>query len=96
MLFRSKFKLKAVPKAKRPEFFSLATPVNVGGSFEDFKIGINKFRLTTSLASFITSPFHVPVRRLFVGERPKDGREACIMAWENRNVEKKKEAGIGD
>ena len=91
-----KFKLKAVPKAKRPEFFSLATPVNVGGSFEDFKIGINKFRLTTSLASFITSPFHVPVRRLFVGERPKDGREACIMAWENRNVEKKKEAGIGD
>jgi len=90
------FKVKAVPKAKRPEFFSLATPVKVGGSFEDFKIGINKLRLTTSLASFITSPLHVPVRRLFVGERPQDGREACKMAWKNRNVEKKVAAGTGD
>jgi len=90
------FKVKAAPKAKRPEFFSLATPVKVGGSFEDFKIGINKLRLTTSLASFITSPLHVPVRRLFVGERPQDGREACKMAWKNRNVEKKVAAGTGD
>ncbi len=90
------FKVRAAPKAKRPEFFSLATPVKVGGSFEDFKIGINKLRLTTSLASFITSPFHVPVRRLFVGDRPEDGREACKMAWTNRNVEKKIEAGTGD
>lgn len=90
------FKVKAAPKAKRPEFFSLATPVKVGGSFEDFKIGIKKLGLTTSLVSFITSPLHVPVRRLFVGERPQDGREACKTAWKNRNVEKKVEAGIGD
>ncbi len=90
------FKVKAAPNAKRPEFFSLATPVKVGGSFEDFKIGINKLRLTTTLASFITSPLHVPVRRLFVGERPEDGHEACKMAWQNRNVVKKVEAGIGD
>jgi uncharacterized protein involved in outer membrane biogenesis len=90
------FKLKAVPKAKRPEFFSLATPLKVKGSFKEFGIGINKLRLTTSLLSFITSPVHVPVRRLFVGERPEDGRDACVMAWQNRNIEKETVSGKGD
>ncbi len=90
------FKLKAAPKAKKPEFFSLATPIKVKGSFEDFGIGINKLLLTTSLASFITSPLHVPIRRLFVGERPEDGVEACRAAWGNRNVVKPAVSGKGD
>ncbi len=80
-------KVKAVPKAKRPEFFSLATPVKIGGTFEDFGIAINKIRLTTTAASFITSPIHVPLRRIFVGERPEDGAEACRQAWKNRDVD---------
>jgi uncharacterized protein involved in outer membrane biogenesis len=81
-----KLKLKMAPKAKRPEFFSLATPVEVQGTFEDFGIGINKLLLTTSLASFVTSPIHVPLRRVFSGERPEDGAEACRVAWDNRNL----------
>ncbi len=89
-------KLKVKPKAKRPEFFSLATPVKVKGTFEDFRIGINKIRLTTTVASFITSPVHVPLRRLFVGERPEDGAEACRAAWDNRNIEKAPVHGRGD
>jgi uncharacterized protein involved in outer membrane biogenesis len=88
--------VKMAPKAKKPEFFSMATPVKVQGSFEDFGIGINKLRLTTSIASFITSPVHVPLRRLFVGERPEDGVEACQAAWENRNIEVQKKSGVGD
>jgi len=90
------FKVKAAPKAKRPEFFSLATPINVKGSFEEFGVAINKLRLTTSLASFVTSPLHVPLRRLFSGEIPKDGEEACRIAWENRNVPKPAVIGAGD
>ena len=84
---QQRLKVKAAPKAKRPEFFSLATPVKVSGSFEDFGIGINKIRLTTSVASFITSPVHVPLRRLFSGEVPEDGAEACRAAWENRKAD---------
>ncbi|MEA3469195.1 MAG: AsmA family protein [Thermodesulfobacteriota bacterium] len=80
-------KLKMAPKAKRPEFFSLATPVKVQGTFEDFGIGINKISLTTTVVSFISSPVHVPLRRIFSGERPDDGVEACRAAWENRNPE---------
>lgn len=89
-------KLKVSPKAKRPEFFSLATPVNVKGNFKDFGIAINKLKLTTSLASFITSPVHVPVRRIFAGERPQDGVEACQMAWDNRKIGRQREPGTGD
>ena len=84
---KQQLKVQAKPKAKRPEFFSLATPVKVSGSFEDFGIGINKIHLTTSVVSFITSPVHVPLRRLFSGEAPEDGAEACREAWENRKVE---------
>ena len=82
-------KLKVRPKAKRPEFFSLATPVNVCGTFDEFGIGVNKLRLTTTVASFLTSPIHVPLRRLFSGKIPADGKEACRMAWDNRNLEEK-------
>jgi uncharacterized protein involved in outer membrane biogenesis len=70
------------PKAKRPEFFSLATPLKVHGSFDDFSVGVSKIRATRSVFSFITSPLHVPVRRIFKKEVPADGKRACELAWE--------------
>ncbi len=80
-------KMLAVPKAKRPEFFSLATPVKVSGKFDDFGIGINIVRLTGTVTSFVTSPLHVPLRRIFAKKRPEDGKEACRQAWKKRNLE---------
>lgn len=74
--------LIAAPRAKRPEFFSMATPVKVQGSFDDFGLGVNPLRLTGSVISFITSPLHVPVRRVFREKVPADGREACELAWD--------------
>jgi uncharacterized protein involved in outer membrane biogenesis len=69
------------PKAKRPEFFSLATPIKVQGSFDDFGVDVGKIRAARSVISFITSPIHVPIRRVFKKEVPADGREACELAW---------------
>jgi uncharacterized protein involved in outer membrane biogenesis len=69
------------PRAKRPEFFSLATPVKVHGSFDDFGVDVSKVRAARSVISFITSPLHVPIRRVFKKEVPEDGREACELAW---------------
>ena len=74
--------LVAAPRAKRPEFFSMATPVKVQGSFDDFGLGVNPLRLTRSAISFITSPLHVPIRRVFREKVPADGREACELAWD--------------
>ncbi len=82
--------LLAGPKAKRPEFFSLATPVKVSGKFDDFGIGINVVRLTGTVASFISSPVHVPLRRIFAQKKPEDGKEACKEAWQKRNMDEPK------
>jgi hypothetical protein len=71
----------AAPRAKRPEFFSLATPVKIHGTFSDFGLGINKVNLAKTVVSFITSPITVPFRRLFAGKLPADGKVACEEAW---------------
>jgi len=76
-----KLDLMLVPKAKKPEFFSLAVPIKIDGTFDDFGLGIGMLRLTGSLVSFITSPLHVPIRRIFVNEIPEDGQKACRQAW---------------
>ena len=70
-----------VPKAKKPEFFSLAVPIKVDGKLDDFGMGIGVGRLTGAIFSFITSPVHVPIRKIFTDKIPKDGREACRQAW---------------
>ncbi len=78
-----------VPKAKRPEFFSLATPVKVHGSFDDFGIGIGIGRLAGTVISFITSPVHVPIRRIFSKKVAANGYDACLAAWTLSKGEKK-------
>ncbi len=40
------------------------------------------------VVSFVTSPFHVPVRRIFTKEAPADGVEACKAAWTKTGKEK--------
>ncbi len=69
------------PKAKKPQFFSLATPIQIKGSFDDFGLGIRPGGLTGSVISFVTSPVTVPFRRIFSKDAPEDGREACEAAW---------------
>ena len=76
-----KIDIYAAPKAKKAQFFSLATPIKVQGSFEDFGLGVNPLSLTGSVISFVTSPVHVPVRRIFRKKVPADGKEACEIAW---------------
>ena len=56
--------------------------MKVQGSFEDFGVAVNPLRLTGSVISFVTSPLHVPIRRVFRKKVPADGREACELAWE--------------
>ena len=81
-----KIELYVEPKAKRPEFFSLATPIKVTGDFEDFGIGINPARIAGTVVRFVTSPVVVPFHRLFSISTPIDGVRACKMAWQMRNT----------
>jgi len=62
---------------KKPEFFSLATPIEVKGKIADFKIGIAPGGLFGTTIRFITSPLHVPLRRLFSEDLPPGGSDIC-------------------
>lgn len=71
--------LKVKPTPKRPEFFNLATPLGVRGNFDDFKVGIVKGGVVGSAVNFVTSPVHVPVRRVIGPSLPEDGRDVCNL-----------------
>jgi hypothetical protein len=71
--------LKVAPTPKKPEFFSLATPLGVHGKFADFELGIVPGGIVGTTIKFIFSPIHVPVRRLTGKPLPKDGNDVCGM-----------------
>lgn len=81
--------LNAAPTPKKPEFFSLATPVKVQGSFDDFALGIQSGGLVGTLIKFATSPMHVPIRRLAGKKLPADGSDVCgmLIGPEGRSTE---------
>ena len=75
------FNLVVAPKAKRPEFFNLATPLAVKGDFDDFRIGMKAGVLTlgTTAVHFAISPVATPIKRLFRDDLPEDGADMCSL-----------------
>jgi uncharacterized protein involved in outer membrane biogenesis len=64
------------PRAKRPEFFSLATPVTVDGSFDDFGLGVKPLALVGNV--FRLTPNAEMPGRYPVGDLPPlDGSAEC-------------------
>ncbi|MCP3870744.1 MAG: AsmA family protein [Gammaproteobacteria bacterium] len=82
-----KLGIRLAPKAKRPEFFSMAVPIEVKGRFEDFDFSVGGLRMVGQLASFVTSPVHVPIRRILTKDEPADGVEACKAAWSQKRLD---------
>lgn len=76
-----KINMMMAPEAKTPEFFSLATPIQIKGNFKDFGLKLSGGDLFATVISFITSPIHVPIRRILVDEIPADGKDDCRKAW---------------
>ncbi len=74
------------PTPKSPEFFNLATPIRINGTFDDINFGLQHGAIIGTALKFITSPVHVPIRRLVSDDIPKDGNDACsvVLGPENR------------
>ena len=85
--------LKMAPTPKKPEFFSLATPVEVRGNFDDFGVGIQAGGLFGTTIRFIASPVTVPLARLFSKSLPDDGGDVCGMTIGPENRTAKAPAG---
>ena len=83
------FEFFVVPTPKNPQFFSLATPFQVSGEFTDFDMGIQPGGMIGTTVSWITSPLHVPVRKLVGTKLPVDGGDVCnvILGASSRPVE---------
>jgi hypothetical protein len=71
---------KLAPQAKTAQFFSLATPVQVTGSFTKFKVGLAPGAALETTARLLTSIFVVPLQRLSEGKIPRDGADVCANA----------------
>ena len=76
-----RFNLEAKPRAKRPEFFSLAVPLKVQGEFSDFGVSAKGGMLTVGATAvkFAASPVTTPLRRLINNDLPEDGRDICAL-----------------
>jgi AsmA family protein len=76
-----RFNLVVRPKPKRPEYFNLATPLAVRGSFDDFSIGMNAgvLSLGKTAVNFTISPITTPIKRVFRDDLPEDGADICAL-----------------
>ena len=69
--------LRMQPRAKRAQFFSLQTPVDVRGTLEDFKVGVRGEDVAATVIRFFTSVIVVPFQQFRQGRAPQDGQDVC-------------------
>jgi len=67
------------PTPKKAEYFNVATPVKIKGSFDDVKVGVVRGGILGSAVRFVTSPVFTPLKRVVTEEIPADGADACNM-----------------
>jgi len=72
------------PIPKRPQFFSLATPIQVSGALADINVGIAKGGLIGTVVRFVTSYIVVPLQWVILEKVPEDGTEECIELVKER------------
>jgi len=65
------------PRAKEPQFFSLATPVEVDGTLTDFHIRVSGSDLLGTTVRFFTSWIVVPLEKLGGRGIARDGADVC-------------------
>lgn len=74
-----RLQIKVTPKAKKAEFFSLATPIKLEGSFSDLRVKLRGGGALCTAVKVIASPVTTPLKRLFNDKLPRDGADVCTM-----------------
>jgi uncharacterized protein involved in outer membrane biogenesis len=72
---KHKLNLEIAPSPKKPEFFSLATPITIQGDFEDFGLAITPGGLIGTGIKFVISPLQVPLQTIFDKPIPADASD---------------------
>lgn len=71
------FDLYLTPRPKSAQIFSLQTPVEVSGSFEDFDFNVPLSAILETSVRFTTSPVISPIRWLVEKPLQSDGSHVC-------------------
>jgi uncharacterized protein involved in outer membrane biogenesis len=74
--------LRLRPQAKTAQFLSLATPVQVTGTFRDFKIGVSPGDVIETVGRIATSIIWVPLQKLAGKKIPADGGDVCGVSFQ--------------
>jgi len=72
------------PIPKRPQFYSLATPLQISGRLDNLKAGVAKGGLIGTMIRLLTSYVVVPLQWLANEKIPVDGTNHCIMVYNQR------------
>jgi len=83
--------LSLYPRSKTARMFAVQAPIRVQGKFDDIGLITNPVDITAAYVSFITSPLHVPARRVFGDNVPDDASEICEQFYDREYVKKLKE-----
>jgi uncharacterized protein involved in outer membrane biogenesis len=75
------FDLHMRPQAKTAQFLSLATPIHVSGSFNNFKTGVSAGDIIGTVGRLATSIFWVPLQKLAGKKIPADGSDVCYPVF---------------
>jgi AsmA family protein len=77
-------KLKFVlrPQAKKAQFLSLSTPIQVSGTFKQFDVGIAPGGMVETVGRLATSIIWVPIQKLAGKKLPADGSDVCNASFE--------------
>jgi hypothetical protein len=65
------------PRAKTPQFMSFAIPIQLGGKFNDFHVGVSPIDVLETVGQLATSIVWVPIEMLFNKRTPADGHDVC-------------------
>lgn len=71
---------RLVPQAKVPQFFALATPIEVAGTLQDFGVRVKPADVFATVARWAASLVVVPIQKLAATPPPADGSDVCMVA----------------
>ena len=66
------------PIPKRPQFYSLSTPIEIDGTFSDLDAGLSTGGLAGTIIRLATSYIVVPLQWIVQNKLPEDGTDACL------------------
>ena len=83
--------LALYPSSKKARLFAVQAPIRAVGSFGDLRLDTNPLDLGIAYVAFITSPLHVPARRVLGDKVAEDASERCEQLFDRDYVKKLKE-----